>query len=235
MEPAQDGSMNEAAMDGRELLGALRAVIPHASDDEDIPAIRRVVIQISGGQLHVWATNRYTVAMASADLDDPDGTIWRTELLPDDAKEIVRLFKPAKDADLTLRLTQSGSRLTAADVTGLFPGREYTVPDISGSSDVPDIPRLIAETLDREAGPLGRPIFSAGLLALFDAAGREYRSPLVWTPTGDHQPVIVQCGTQFLGLLMPVRSSDEQNDEHDETLAAWRSRLPVLTETEEAA
>lgn len=227
--------MSEVRVGGRGLVSALRSVIVHASTDEDLPGIARVFLDVVGDRLLVSATNRFTIGCAAVSLDEPDGDMWKAALLPADAKEITRLFKPGKDENPTLRLSTdpgqseggAGARFTVTDVSGLFEARSFTVPDIEADAHAHVALGLLARFTGAQPGGLGVPSFDAGLLALFDAAGREQGSPLVWTPTGPSSPVIVQCGEDFLGAIMPTRLSGDGVDAARRALDGWASLLPA--------
>ena len=226
--------MAECTVDGRAFLNALTSVLPHASNDPEAADLCRIDIQVADTVM-ISATNRFTAALSYAPVLNPDGEIWEIALRPSDAKEILRLFKPGKDGEVTIRIAQASdgtggeSRAEFADVSGMFAdeGRQFTVPDI-GSEDERGtlVHRLIAGMLTKGSHDLGRPSFAAGLLALFDAAGRAHLDTLVWTPTGQNAAVLITCGERFLGLLMPVRLFDESVTEADELLDAWAARLP---------
>lgn len=224
---------------------ALQAVIPHAaSDSKAMPELRAVAFTVTPHNVYVSATNRISVALAIASVYQSDGLTGSVEddifdLSLETAKELLQLFKSNSNKDEeaignALRLTISEDKLTFLDVSGLFPGKLFQVPRSDTEAAARKlIPTLIGSILAEKTVPPRLATHGPAIRA-FIAAGSAYGQPLLIEPTGDDTRIVISCGPSFLGLLMPVRSTD------DSQLAAeltqwrndWLDRLPEIVNLE---
>lgn len=202
---------------------ALRAALPHAGTDPEVPAVNRVRIN-TGERVLVEATDRYSAIVVNAGMViEPDGELWSCEILPEDAKAIVSLFKPAKNETGTLRIDATIDTVTITDAGGLFDGRALTVPRLGVSDTHPlDVSGLIGYHLQL-------PIFKRGFTRLNADAWRKfaisagiYNGIIQVTATSDRGPLTVQCGDYFAGILQPYATSEEDTDTD-----SWINELPA--------
>lgn len=225
--PAPLGSVRVGA---EHLIPALKACLPHAATDPELPAVRRIRLTVNDG-LMVWCTDRYTAAVAhipADDLIDYDGSIWDGDLLPEDARLLVSMFTPGKDEQITLELTVTRDQITAADVSGLFEGRVVTVPHPGGGESMPQIPALVRESLTTTRGktaPDSHWVFGGDHWRKFTTSAAVLKHPLVVEPGAtERSPFVVRLGKQFIGLVMPMVLED--NEAQRDIRHEWIDRLP---------
>jgi hypothetical protein len=215
------------------LLQALRAVLPHTDGTEDSPTIHRVRLDVLDHAIEALATSRYTAVLARladevmVDTGESELAV-SVDLLPGDLATIVKMFKPGKDEQITLRLDlHSDGRVTFTDVSGLFDGRAYTVPSVGHPEDFPDVRRLIRTAMDAKRGIVGTVTYTGDLLRRFAASSAAYNDCLHIEPTADSKPFVVTVGDNFIGVLMPQRNSDEATIEQRRVADEWHELLPA--------
>lgn len=215
------------------LIPALRACLPHAATDPELPQLRRIRVAVNDGLL-VWCTDRYTAAVAripADDLPDYDGSIWEFDLLPEDARLLVSMFTPGKDEVITVQITATRDQITAADVSGLFEGRTVSVPHPGGGEAMPAIPALVRTSLTSTRGKAAAAhwVFGGDKWRRFTTSAAVLKQPMVIEPgLNERSPFVVRLGEHFIGLVMPMTVEDDgtQRDIRDE----WIDRLPERNE-----
>lgn len=237
--PADLGTVRtEIMVSTADLRQALRSVAVHASQDKDTPLLQRVRFAIRGGNALVTATNRYTAGLAAVSVWDNTYGDDNTDLdLPvSQVGEILAMFKSkgessddAGDDDLRIRLTDR--YVTMTDTAGLFPGKEVTWPRLATEDQFPDIPALVAGMLASAGSSNAAALHTSGrLLGLFKAASTVYDKPIVIEPTSaTHGALVLSVGESFLGLLMPLKPSEEDLAEQKEWRRGWEERLVDVT------
>lgn len=217
--------LHSLQIDAGRLTTALRAILPHAGDDPEIPHFHRVRLTATDTHLHLTASNGYTAGLARVDeLIEAPAAEFDAELWPADLAVIAKMFKPGKDQVLTLRLdVHRDHRVTATDVSGLFDGRAYTVPTMK--LDELDIARLIANQLAVINEGRSAVEISADVLRRFAATAVAYGQTLTVESTTDNGPYLVHIRDLFVGLLMPNRYDDERREEIGDEHMAWLERL----------
>lgn len=218
-----------------DLARAIKAVVPHAENRSDLfPEYCRVRFAVAGPNLHVFATDRVTAAVALVSIEDHGtGEAGHFDLTPSEAREITRLFKPAtsKDAiegDDVLELRWTDADVTITDTGGLFPGKSATWPTAT-SEAFPDVESLVGRHVhapaDLDAGTgfyTGAPFIKA-----FTAAGDAYKQALLLIRSSP-KAVLVSCGDSFLGVLSVSDQAAYPGDDTDTyDQHAWRGRLPA--------
>ncbi|WP_104116954.1 hypothetical protein [Arthrobacter sp. B1805] len=222
-----------------DLRKALQSVLPHAADD--VPAIAGVSITATVDNLYLTATNRYTIGHAIASVWDArrltgnpaDDTFF---ISIETAKEILALFKSSgKKSDdevgvgEAMRITVDDENLRFLDVAGLFPGKLLQIPREESEPFPVKWASVFLNSLRANKVLPERLATSGKYLRLFSSAAAAYGEPLVIEPT-EGSSILISCGESFLGLLMPVRASDET--EVYRQIEAWRMgwahRLPEL-------
>lgn len=222
-----------------DLRKALQSVLPHASDD--IPAIAGVSVTATADNLYLTATNRYTVGHAIA-------SVWEARRLTGDpnddtffisietAKEILALFKSSgkkSDEEVgvgeAMRITVDDEHLRFLDVAGLFPGKLLQIPREESEPFPVKWANVLLNSLQANKVLPERLATSGKYLRLFSSAAAAYGEPLVIEPT-QGSSILISCGESFLGLLMPVRATDETGIHQDIEAyrRGWTHRLPAL-------
>jgi len=224
-----------------DLRQALMAVIPHAADAKLSSALAVVHFTATDGMLHVTASNTVTLGHAVASVWDSEGMTGEVNedafnLPTDVAKELLQIFKangkqPEDEIGDTLRITVKPDSIVFLDVSGLFPGKEFKIPQ-EGDHDYPiAFGRLLIQAALSERVMPERLVAAGRLVRLFATASAAYGEPLVIEPTEDARRILISCGESFIGLLMPIRSEDGSTvaNELEEWRAGWMHRLPDIT------
>jgi hypothetical protein len=217
-----------------DLRNALRAVVPHAGQDKEVPVLQRVRFYIQGGNIMVAATNRYTVGVGLVSIwdntyDDDDAIL---DVTPGQVSEILTMFKTPKDkdddaGDDDLRLRITDRFLVITDMAGLFPGKEVTWPRVANEEGFPNLRTLIGKMVATAGTASAATMWTSGkFLGLFGPAAKVYDQPLVIEPTSEKQgALVITVGESFLGALMPIKPSDESVAEAAEWRRGWDARL----------
>ncbi len=219
---------------------ALQSVIPHASTDANTPSICGVNFTATTSNVFLTATNRYTLGHAIASLweakrltGDPNDDSFM--LTTDTAKELLALFKSGGKQDdeeigEALRITVDEEHIRFLDVGGLFPGKLLQIPRQETEPFPVKWAARLMSAIEAEVVVPDRLATQGKYLRLFSSAGAAYGEPLLIEPTGDVGQILISCGESFLGLLMPVRSSDETDlaGKLLEWRQGWQNRLPDL-------
>lgn len=216
-----------------DLRQALVSVAPHLDPDKDFTQLHRVRLDVSGENIHVSATNRYTVGHAIVSAWQTDGEVGPVDLSPSDVKAILALF-PGKKAnsgdqpDDVVEIDVDEKHLTVTDVSGMFPGKSLQLPRYPVEENFTDIPTLMAAKLQARRKPADRLITNGKLLALFTHAAAAYAEPLVLDPSGEGGSIFITCGESFLGLLVPLRPDEQTVAKITGWHADWVNRLRTV-------
>ncbi|WP_157075468.1 hypothetical protein [Nesterenkonia jeotgali] len=224
-------------MNTRDLRKALQAVTPHAHDNADT-GLAVVHFTPDDQNLYLQASNGYSQSLAIVSIWDhreltgsPDEDSF--DLTIDTAKELLKVFrekkKPENELDDQLSITVRPDEITVTDVSGLFPGKSWTVPNTANSENFPNIPLLFANAIQN--GPRGianRVLASGDILKRFSTAAYVYGYSLTLEPTTRSRMVLISCGDSFLGSLVEPKPTPEDDERHQEWRDDWRGRLPSL-------
>ena len=216
---------------------ALQSVIPHAADVKDSPAHAVVHFTATDQNLYLTACNMQTLGHSVASVWESEGLTGDPDTdafnLPVDvAKELLSIFKSSgkrKEDEIgeALRLTVKNKTITVLDVSGLFPGKELTIPREDGNEYPVTFGSMLMSAVLSEPVMPKRLTASGRLVKLFASAAAAYSEPLVIEPTEDSRRILISCGESFLGILMPIR-----DEEVSGMLNAWREgwmrRLPEI-------
>lgn len=222
-----------------DLRHALVSVQPHVHNDA-VTGLDVVHFTADDGHVYVQATNTASAALAIV-------SVWEAEDLTGDpqedcfdldptvVKELLAVFKASKNQPEdeigdSLRITMTGKELTFQDISGLFPGKTYIVPNGNSSEVFPNLPRLFLDAVSSEKRVPARIMANGKLLQLFAHASASYKEPLAIEPTSTKTRMLISCGESFIGMLMPI--SAEEGTELAVKLASsregWTRRLPAL-------
>lgn len=216
-----------------DLRRALKAVAPHAEPSPDVVQTHRVRVTVGADHVTVSATQRYTIGHATVWTLDFDGETGVFDLTPQDVKEILTLFHGKKDRgdepDYTIRIRVETERVTLTDVSGLFEGKALHLPRIPTDENYPNVVKSIQESLLAGRTSTERLITSGKLHGLFGSASSAYEMPLVWDPAGDKGAMLVTCGKDFLGMLMPIRPDEQTTADIEKWHTDWLTRILEAT------
>lgn len=208
-----------------ELVGAIQDVAPMAWDDDTLPALNVVHLELDDDHLHTMATDRYRVGWSRWTPADPpeepeqerldadwgwDDEPWSCSLTLADAQHLVKVFAlPTKEGWTPVTVEHGTRRLTVARSadTG-HPA--YTAVYETVAAQFPDIRRMLARrsTVD----DIQQIAFSARYLADFGKV-RPF-GPLEMWFTGRHTLCHVRIGDRFTGAIVPVRTQDDAPVDH---------------------
>lgn len=225
----------------KDLRQALQAVAPHVAKDNAYGSLTRIHVNVTDHNLYIQATNTASAALAIASVWESDGLVGDPnddafELHADTVKELLTLFKPSGTAPEdeigdALRITITPKELHFLDVSGLFPGKAFTVPNAEPDTSYPNLPKMLFQALASEVNVPARIVTNGKLLQLFAHAASAYKQPLTIEPTELQSRMVISCGESFLGLLLPIKAEDGSEIAND--LYGWRTgwydRLPELS------
>ncbi|MGQ7788737.1 hypothetical protein [Nesterenkonia sp. K-15-9-6] len=217
---------------------ALQAVIPHAHDDTST-GLAVVHFAATADHVYVQASNGTTAGMAIASVwdhqdltGDPDEDSF--DLTVDAAKELLQVFRPKKkpenELDDQLSIQVDIAKISVLDVSGLFPGKAWTIPNTATSENFPNLPRMFNDAMTGRPRVPEQIVASGKLLKLFSAASAAYKDALALEPTTRPQMMLISCSESFLGALMQVRVEEDSDlaRELKDHRAGWQNRLPMM-------
>lgn len=222
-----------------DLRHALVSVQPHVHNDSST-GLDVIHFMADDGHVYVQATNTASAALAIVSVWESEGLTGDPEedsfdLDPTVVKELLSVFKASKNQPEdeigdSLQIHVTGKELTFTDISGLFPGKTYIVPNGNTSEMFPNLPRLFLEAVDAEKRVPARIMANGKLLQLFAHASASYKEPLAIEPTNLKTRMLITCGESFIGMLMPIKA--EEGSELDAKLKdaarGWSARLPAL-------
>lgn len=113
-------------------------------------------------------------------------------------------------------------------MSGLFPGKSHTWPRLDVDEAYPDIAKVIGHHLGRTGGAATTAFrVPARPLALFQHAARVYSASMLVEPTGRHKPLVITIGEAFLGLVQPLKASEDEEADAAEHRRGWLARLDL--------
>ncbi|WGH80617.1 hypothetical protein QDX25_07315 [Auritidibacter ignavus] len=197
---------------------ALRTVWWHAATPVD-HIDNRIHVRVVADHLLVMATQGYTMGCSRVCLEDvvaEPGESLMFDLSVEQAKELVRAFKPSREeaamAQLLIRVV--ASRVVFEDVSGLLPGKRVELPLVE-REEFMNMPRLIAEVQAADLQPVSKLRVSADKLKLFTQSAQTAGGDLRFFYTGARDRVLVTSGSSFRWVIGPGKEFvDEQEEEH---------------------
>ncbi|WP_063039674.1 DNA translocase FtsK [Nocardia pseudovaccinii] len=218
-----------------DLRQALTAVLPHAGKDKDLPEYSRVRLTVDREHVTVSATDRITMALAIVSIwEDAAHEPCVVELLPEDAKKLLTVFKAGKadqgDPEYRLRLDIDAERLTVTDCSGMdmgIDGRSLRIPRLPTGDVLGVVAGTIALAHDGQAALLLDMSVSGEKLARFKTAATTYES-LVSVEARGERMVLIRCGESFLGLMLSRKLDEDDIKRAREHARSWSERLPDI-------
>lgn len=220
-----------AEVNTEDLRAALRAVLPHvprANDSSDWLQVVRV--SPFGDGLEVTATDRYTAALATVPVWEYDGDGADVfDLTVDQVRAFLEVFpKPGKGEEHTVRLDVLGGVVRLVDTSGLFDGKELTLPIHAVDERFPEIRNALRGAIHQEEAIVGEFWLDERRLTRFAVAQRVYGYPLVFEPARAGlvpTSLVVRCGPSFVGRVALSRPDEEAVREADAWARTWIDRL----------
>jgi hypothetical protein len=216
-------------VDAGQFCTALRAIVPHASDDEDSVPFFRVQVTATPSEVMMTAgslTSYGLVRLPTAQRGEEDTAL---HLRPTDIADIRKIFKPAKDTYPTIQVKADAvGRVTLTERIGIgFDGRVLELPALAGAEDAPDLAGMIKGLLMHAAADV-RPVtelYSSAFAAIAESAAA-LSEQVVIEATVENGPMLIRLGDRFVGLAA-ARRRDEQDAlrERERVRGEWLVRL----------
>ena len=196
------------------LASALRNVAPFASTDDTLPILTGVQVTVSGREVTLLTTDRYTLARQVLTLDADDVTGCGSIVLPKATIKALSAATKARNWELTsitagdddtiTVICHDGATSTTKALSGDFPRCGKMLDDFQPAPDV------------REVSSLPSIAFNAGILARFAKVGRAGKETVTLVVAADSvhdysgsvkrnaKPVRWECGDAS-GLICAIR------------------------------
>lgn len=194
----------------RQFKALVEPVLPLADQSGTLPVLGAVKINVMGGKLVAYATDRYRMGVQVSDIEAKtfDALIPVTAI-----RQILRIYRAAKtyDAPLTLSTRKGEDGKTTIKVTGLT-GDKY-IPTVTMNIEQPEgeyPPILTLFKRELATLPGTTQAFNMEYLKGFAAAASANNGPsfpyaTLMMPEDPSKPLKVFSGDNFMGILMPVR------------------------------
>jgi hypothetical protein len=231
-----------------DLRKALASVVPHSEPTktgDEISHLSRVRLSATKDELLVMATNSTTAALAAVAIEEDsrrerfaaDDGAFQVDVSPGPLRNVLQAFKVGKDSvDAEAQWCEVAfdiEHLTITDTSALFPGLSLRIPLTPRSDQFPDVAAILKRALGSAGeSPIAKPLVSGHpALALFRAAGQQYKQPLQFEGFGsaESRGFIVLCGPSFCGVVSSRHNDDDSLARRD---AERRKHLDRLGLTE---
>jgi hypothetical protein len=197
---------NATPADVERVIGA---ALCHASADSTLPVINVVRLELLGDRLLAIGTDRYSLAVVRASLKDWDSEAKRIRLPQTgsisvaDVKRLFAFLRPQRTKSARWTLKKDELTVLAGD------GSEITVPT-ADAEHFPDWRVIARGVLGREPDPGAQMAFTPRVVDHFHRSAKVLgEQRMSWQFVSHLKPVVVRIGTDFLGMLMPCRISDD--------------------------
>ena len=216
-----------------DMRAGLGSVVVHAGSDEHLPVLTRVRLIIDPVNLTVVATDRFSMGLAIISVweqDDPHLEI--IDLLPEDVAKMLSIFKAGKETasseapEYQCRIEADAEFVTVTDCSGFVEGRALKIPRLPTDEQYIDVPQLMSRSHHAPPVLLEDMAVNGSLLARFKVAAAAYQKPLLIESHVGFRSLLIRAGDSFLGMLMPLNISEDDDVRHREWAVAWSSRLP---------
>lgn len=216
-------------VDASQFCTALRAIVPHASDDEDAVAFFRVQVTATPDEVMMTAGCLVSYGLIRLKTAAQGDGHTALHLRPSDIAHIVKLFKPGKDTYPTIQVgADAAGRVTLTERIGIgFDGRVLKLPALAGAEEAPDLAGLIKGLLMHSAADV-RPVTElySHALAAIAASATALSEQVVIEATVENGPMLVRLGERFVGLAA-ARRRDEADAlrDRERIRGEWLVRL----------
>jgi DNA polymerase III sliding clamp (beta) subunit (PCNA family) len=188
----------DVTVNASELLNILTKVSAFASTDRTIPMLNAVRLEASDGVLIAMATDRYVAAIMTLPYEGNGSFVFHASLA--DVKTLLAIVK---------RTDRYATSPVALSVSDGYPATLH-VKTYDGTStfrdETADFPKLRAIVPDaRKDSPIDAIAVDPKLLARFSKVATKDNQPLRLHFTGSLKPIRLEIGTDFVGLIMPMR------------------------------
>lgn len=207
----------------------LSQVSDHMSADRTLPGLNGVYFEACGAYLYAVATDRYTLAVARRRLDKCPSRPWAVLVGEQELKPLRAFagFNRHTPLMLTHRHGDDGPVLTVrAGAQSLeVPGAAFKLPGLWARGEWRT---LLAEHIHNAPDLRQEIALNPALLARWGrSGGADRHTPITAWTNGPGKPLVIACGTDFLGLHMPVRVSADAPQRAD-IVAGWGDLAPAL-------
>ncbi|MFE0887857.1 phiSA1p31-related protein [Streptomyces rochei] len=194
-----------------ELHAVIEQVVPHMSDDDTLPVINSIHLEVADGYLFATATDRFTVATARADVAAE--AHWTNVHIPAEQLATVQEWLKAAFGTVTIDIVEDNDAMA---VTFQAKGSSLRVEyNARAYKRFPDWRKLLLKALG-DAKPVPMTGVTTKYLARWEKAAKIMH---FWQSRPDAPIVFMDEMGHFIGMQMPVR--------HDVTreglLAKWQS------------
>lgn len=185
-----------------------------ACRDSSLPMINAIRLESTPKQLIAVATDRFTLGASMASYGENSGTEFAASLKLVQAQTLAKIAKSCKAAFTDVTITATDGKLTFEFTSG----ESLTLPTVAGTGDFPDWRQLVVEKADGD-DPVKIVGYNPAYLAKFSRVHGASRIAMKFAGPG--KAALVSVGTQFVGLIMPVRlGADDPEWQHPDWLAA---------------
>lgn len=193
---------NKITVDLAVLRGLLETAAPFASKETHYPALHSVELRGAGKYLVASSTDRYSVAMRRAMVQDVDG--FRALIPLTDVRHLLATFKTPRGAAPGTSVTMSidGNQLLVTNTGGAMAGcHDLAVTYLLQEGSFPDLVEMLEKW---EPGDQHAVTYTASRLAKFQATVN--RGGIIHLLQGKPgRPSLVLGDADFLGAVMPCR------------------------------
>lgn len=190
-------------VNGLDLYRILTDAQMFAGRDNSLPMLYGVQLEADGKRLHARATDRFTLGISTTVYEGPAFKVF----LPMPEVDLLRAFtRPGrgwrKTRIATLHCTPQATILRVS-----IDGATVSVP--AGRVEFPKFRQLFPSTGTEVEAFTGGMGFNPAYLARFGRVGGRH-SGARYYQQGRNKPMVVTVGDDFVGLIMPVRTPDDQ-------------------------
>lgn len=219
--------------------------LPFTAPDLGLPVLAAVHIQTGPGWALATATDRYRIGLNRIELvdqrhpeDDPDqdpslrqSTDVDVVISAEHLDRILAVFRARRGVDPLLAITispvpgsvvKTAQRITVDALVGYDGMDELRATFPALGAAYPELRSILTDVLDNPPTFDGAVRLNPEFLASFAAARRGHNDSITVWGRDPHKPLGIAFGDYFLGVLMPVRGTDDAA-KHTEALASWRA------------
>ncbi|WP_329117470.1 hypothetical protein [Streptomyces sp. NBC_01465] len=208
----------------------------------DIPHLNGIYFEATGTHLYAVATDRHTLAVVKRPLEAGPEREWEAFVTADALKSVRAFVRLNRREPIYLDYVRG----MYDDVLSVTAGRQtLAVPTLDdqelGSPWRSDNPKWLWRNVLTDA-LAGAPDlrqeahFSPRLLARWGTAGGAVgHEPLTVWAAGPNRPLVIACGTDFIGLHMPIRVDGSIVHPLKSIRADWADLAPAASRDQHAA